>query len=63
MTQQTFTRKEVIALLKRQIRASYNSYERFPVNMELVKGFQAGVYVDDLHENAKRLKKVNVIKF
>lgn len=63
MPQQTFTRKEVRELLKRQIKASYNSYEKFPVNMNLARGFQAGEYVDDLHENAKRLKNVNVIKF
>lgn len=58
-----FTRKEVIALLKRQILASYHSYERFPVNMDLAKGFQASLYIEDLNENAKRLKKVNVVKF
>lgn len=63
MIQEIFTRKEVRTLLKRQIQASYNSYERFPVNMKLCKGFQASEYIDDLHENAKRLKKVNVIKF
>lgn len=63
MPQETFTRKEVIALLKRQIMASYNSYERSPVNMNLARGFQAAEYVDDLHANAKRLKNVNVIKF
>lgn len=63
MPQEMFTRKEVRQLLKRQILASYRSYERFPVNMDLARGFQAGTYVNDLHENAKRLKRVNVIKF
>lgn len=63
MPQQTFTRKEVRELLKRQILASYHSYEKYPVNIDLARGFQAREYVDDLHANAKRLKKVNVIKF
>lgn len=63
MKQETFTRKEVRDLLKKQILASYRSYERFPVSMKIAKGFQASEYIDDLHENAKRLKKVNIIKF
>lgn len=63
MPQETFTRKEVRQLLKRQILASYHSYEKFPVNMLLATGYQAAIYCDDLGENAKRLKKVNVIKF
>ncbi len=58
----SFTRKEVRALLKRQILASYRSYERFPVDMDIARMFP-GKYVDDLMANAKRLKKVNVIKF
>lgn len=60
---QTFTRKEVRELLKRQIHASWHSYGLSPINMILAKSYLAKEYGDDVTTNAKRLKKVRVIKF
>jgi hypothetical protein len=63
MPQETFTRKEVRELLKRQIQASVESYNRAGVNMNLCRGFQASEYMDEIGKTMKRLKKVNIIKF
>lgn len=63
MPQQSFTRKEVRALLKRQIAAVAESYNRAGVNMNLMRGFQMSEYLDEIGATAKRIKNVNVIKF
>ncbi len=63
MPQETFTRKEVRALLKRQIAGSAESYNRAGVNMNLCKGFQAAEYLDEIGKSVKGLRNINVIKF
>lgn len=57
-----YTRKEVRALLKRQIAASAESYNRVPPDQFLCR-LAFSTYVDDMTKNHQRLKKVNVIKF
>lgn len=62
MTQETFTRKEVRQLLKRQISASAESYNRAGPDEWLIK-FCMSKYCDEMGRTAKLLKNVNVIKF
>lgn len=62
MPQQTFTRKEVRELLKRQILASAESYNRAGPDQYLIK-FAMSAYCDEMGRTSKRLKNVNVIKF
>lgn len=57
-----FTRKEVRALLKRQIAASAESYNRAGPDPVLIN-FCFGLYCDEMGRTSKLLKKVNVIKF
>lgn len=62
MTQQTFTRKEVRELLKRQIAKSADSYGKQEASGELSSVcFEA--YAEEIRRTRKGLKKVNVIKF
>jgi hypothetical protein len=61
--QQTFSRKEVRQLLKRQLQAVSMSLGRMEINMTLAKGLYAKEYGEELHNTAKRIRNVNVIKF
>jgi hypothetical protein len=63
MPQQTFTRKEVRQLLKRQLQTVSMSLGRMPINMTLAKGFHAKEYSEEIHNTAKRIRNVNIIKF
>lgn len=60
--QQIFTRKEVIALLKRQIAASAESYNRAGPDKVLLTLYMSQ-YCDEMGRTEKRLRNVNVIKF
>lgn len=60
MNQETFSRKEVRALLKRQIRASANSYGKMEVPKAL---FRNSAYADENIQVHKRLANVKIIKF
>jgi hypothetical protein len=62
MPQQTFTRKEVRALLKRQILASVESYNRAGPDPFLIR-LCFSQYCDEMGRTSKRLKNVNIIKF
>lgn len=62
MAQQTFTRKEVRELLKRQIKASAESYNRAGTDPVLLK-LCFNLYCDEMGRTSKVLKNVNVIKF
>ena len=57
-----FTRKEVRALLKRQIAASAESYNRAGPDPVLLK-LCFSLYCDEMGRTSKVLKNVNVIKF
>jgi hypothetical protein len=60
MKQQTFTRKEVTALLKAQVAKSANSYGKMEVPMPLASHFQYG---EELEKTHKRLKRVTLVKY
>lgn len=60
MNQQTFTRKEVRALLKRQITAAVNSYGTMEINMGLARN---PYYADEIDRTRKRLKNLTIVKF
>lgn len=60
--QQAFTRKEVRALLKRQILASAESYNRVGPDKFLIR-FCMSQYCDEMGRTSKRLKNVKPIKF
>jgi hypothetical protein len=62
MPQQTFSRKEVRELLKRQIKASAESYNRAGADKTLLK-LCFSLYCDEITRTTKVLKNVNVIKF
>lgn len=62
MPQQSFTRKEVRDLLKRQILASAESYNRAGADPVLSK-LCFSLYCDEIGRTSKVLKNVNVIKF
>lgn len=57
-----FTRKEVRELLKRQIAASAESYNRAGPDPVLIK-LCFGLYCDEMGRTSKRLKNVKPIKF
>lgn len=62
MLKQTFSRKEVRELLKRQIKASAESYNRAGVDEFLIKWcFEP--YMNEVSRTCKRLKNVKPIKF
>jgi len=60
--QQTFNRKEVRELLKRQIKASVESYNRAGPDPFLIR-FCMSQYCDEMGRTSKRLKNVKPIKF
>ena len=62
MPQETFTRKEVRQLLKRQIAASAESYNRAGADKTLLK-LCFSLYCDEMGRTTKLLKNVNPIKF
>jgi hypothetical protein len=62
MSQETFTRKEVRQLLKRQIAASAESYNRAGADQVLLK-LCFSLYCDEMGRTTKLLKNVNPIKF
>lgn len=59
---ETFTRKEVRELLKRQIKASAESYNRAGPDPFLIK-FVFSQYCDEMGRTEKRLKNVKPVKF
>ena len=61
-SKQTFTRKEVRELLKRQIAASAESYNRAGPDPWLIKWCMSQ-YCDEMGRTSKRLKNVKVVKF
>lgn len=61
-SQQTFTRKEVRELLKKQKQASIESYNRLGVHQFLIR-LSFNLYMDEVERTTKRLKEVNIIKF
>jgi hypothetical protein len=67
MSQQTFTRKEVRTLLKKQLQAVVESYKRMPITDEdrnqLCFGMHSDQFWDYEQRCNKRLKNVNIIKF
>jgi len=62
MPQETFTRKEVRELLKCQIKASAESYNRAGPDKALLS-LCFSLYCDEMTRTSKVLKNVNVIKF
>ncbi len=60
---QTFTRKQVRALLKRQLKAVSNSMGRMEISKPLAHGLYAKEYGEELDAIAKRIRKVSIIKF
>lgn len=60
--QQTFNRKEVRELLKRQIKASAESYNRAGPDPILIR-LCFSLYCDEMGRTSKRLKNVKPIKF
>lgn len=55
-----FTRAEVLALLKKQIKASANSYGRMNANPQLMRN---EAWQDDNIKTHSRLAKVKPVKF
>lgn len=62
MPQETFTRKEVIALLKKQRQASVHSHGTMPANSYFAR-LNLSIYADEIGKVAKRLHNVKLIKF
>ena len=60
---QLYTRKEVQALLKKQIARSANVYMQVPPNPHLSTGLYSDMYWDEVTATRKRLKKVTPIRF
>ena len=60
MKQQSFTRKEVTALLKAQVAKSANSYGKMQFNLDL--RYNKAV-LDEIVSTGKRLRKVTLVKY
>ncbi len=62
LPQQSFTRKEVIALLKKQRQAAVHSHGTMESNDYFAR-LNFSAYCDDIGRIAKRLRNVKLIKF